>query len=331
MTELAIRHIQPLTEKVEYARFLAESGLLPASYRKQPANILFAYEYGELLGLHPIAAITGIHVIEGKPAIGASLISALVRRAGHKLRVQDNGEAARCQIIRADDPGFTYAATWDMERAKTAGLLGRTNWQRYPAAMRKARAISECARDACPEVLLGLHYTPDELGAEDDGGEIIHDGWPTTGNGMVDAGQLSEDERENARLMNLRQRTEHAELRDMNKIDPADVTVDRPDSPPDDDPWAEPGRPPKRASQAALKKLDTLLRSLDLGPAADIVTVVEWVTGNTPYTATASQVADLTKWLGSHVEACGGDVDKARDAIWEQYRAVHPEEDNVTP
>ena len=46
--------------------------------------------------------------------------------------------------------------------------------------MLKARAISEVARDACEEALFGLHYTPEELGAEvnEDGtvtGEIVNE------------------------------------------------------------------------------------------------------------------------------------------------------------
>lgn len=315
-TDLAVRDTAHLPQKIEYARFLAKSGLLPREYQEKPANVLFAYEYGELLGLHPIAAITGIHVIDGKPSIGASLIAALVRRAGHKLRVEDNGQAARCQIWRTDDPGFAYSATWDMGRAKQAGLLGRTNWQRYPAAMRKARAISECARDACPEVLLGLNYTPDELGGEDDGGEIIHDGWPTAANGMVDGSRLSEDEKDAAGLMTRQQRISHAQLQEMTDVDPGEVAIS---SEPDEaDPWAEPGRPKRRASQAALGTLNDYLANLALGPAEDVHALFAWVLGQ-PYEATPSHVSKVTKWIESHLEAAQGDFGKAATAIWEQH------------
>lgn len=157
-----------LPEKIEYAKHLAESGLLPAQYRKQPANILYAYEYGEMLGLAPLAAITGIHVIEGKPSASSALMSALVRRAGHRLRISGDDERAVAEITRADDPGFTFRSEWTIKRAKIAELTGKGTWKKYPAAMLKARAISECARDACEEALLGMHYTPEELGAEVD-------------------------------------------------------------------------------------------------------------------------------------------------------------------
>lgn len=154
-----------LPEKMQYAKALAASGMLPNQYRQQPANLLYALEYAESLGLHPMAAITGIHVIEGKPSASAALISALVRRAGHKLRVKGDDRQAVAQIIRADDPDFVYEVVWTMARAEQAGLARKQVWKNYPAAMLKARAITEVARDACEEALSGMHYTPEELGA----------------------------------------------------------------------------------------------------------------------------------------------------------------------
>lgn len=184
-----------LPAKVQYAKLLADSGLLPSAYRKQPANVLYAVEYGDMLGLSPMAAITGIHIIEGKPTASAALISALVRRAGHRLRVTGNDERAVAEIVRSDDPDFVFRSEWTLERAVQAGLCtlkngrpwardGKGNpkpWEKFTAAMLKARAVTEVARDACEEALSGVHYTPEELGAEVDEegnvvGEIVPDG-----------------------------------------------------------------------------------------------------------------------------------------------------------
>lgn len=171
-----------LPDKLTYARALAESGLLPAQYRQRPANVLYALEYGATIGIGTMAAITGVHVIDGKPSASAGLISALVRRAGHKLRQRiERDERGNpigvCEIVRCDDPDYTYRSEWTLERAAKAKLTGKDVWQKYPEAMLKARAITECARDACEEVLFGLHYTPEELGAEvaEDGTVVITD------------------------------------------------------------------------------------------------------------------------------------------------------------
>ena len=148
---------------------LATSSLVPQVYRNRPENLLYALQYAEALGVHPMTAITSIHVIEGKPTASADLIAGLIRRAGHKLRVRATDTEATAEIIRADDPSYTFTVTWTMERAKTAGLTGKGPWKSYPAAMLKARAITEVARLACSECLFGVIYTPEELGAQVDG------------------------------------------------------------------------------------------------------------------------------------------------------------------
>ena len=180
-TEVAVRQAAAIPAKLQYAHELANSGLLPAQYRRNPANVLWAVEYGEMLGLPPMAAMTGVHVIEGKPSASAGLISGLVRQAGHKLRVWGDNKSATCEITRSDDPEHVFSVTWtlreepgDNPSAEVAGLLGKNTWKNYPSAMLKSRAITQCARDACEEVLYGLHYTPEELGAEvDEDGVVV--------------------------------------------------------------------------------------------------------------------------------------------------------------
>lgn len=185
MTTELVRHQSAvpasLPEKMQYAQALAVSGMLPSQYRQQPANLLWALEFADSLGLHPMAAITGVHVIEGKPSASANLISALVRRAGHRLRVSGDHQRAICEIVRADDREYTFRVEWTADRAQQAGLLGKDIWKKYRPTMLKARSVTECARDACPEALMGMLYTPDELGADVDIDGDFMDGMPSGG------------------------------------------------------------------------------------------------------------------------------------------------------
>lgn len=161
--ELATTEPSGLTERMKYAQALAAADLLPSAYRAKPANVLLAMEYGHALGLDTVTAIQSVHVIEGKPSASAQLIAALVRRAGHRLRVTGDDKHAVAEVIRSDDQEFTFRAEWTMERANKANLTGKAVWKQYPAAMLKARAITEVARDACPEALAGVAFTPEEL------------------------------------------------------------------------------------------------------------------------------------------------------------------------
>lgn len=152
-----------LDSSIEYARKLSASELLPAAYQGKPQNVLVAIEYGRSVGIDPITAINMVHTIKGKPTASAQLMGALVRRAGHTLRVSWDGTTARAEIIRADDPTFTFTSEWTMDRARESKLTGNATYQTFGPNMLKARAIAEVARDACPEVLAGVSYLADEL------------------------------------------------------------------------------------------------------------------------------------------------------------------------
>lgn len=176
MSEIVRREPDSLPEKMEWAKAMATASLLPRQYQQNPGNLLFAVEYADALDIPRINAITSIHVIDGKPSASAELIASMVRKAGHKLRIPLSTDTeCIAQVIRADDPDFTYEARWTVEKAKAAGLWGRGNWSKYPGAMLRARAITEVARMGASEALLGVVYTPEELGADvDETGAVVH-------------------------------------------------------------------------------------------------------------------------------------------------------------
>lgn len=157
---------QDLDARIRYAQALAESGLLPKAYQRNPPNVLLALELGDALGLRPAQALYQLHVIDGRPTPSAQLAAALTRRAGHRFRLSGDDEAATATIVRADDPGHLWSVTWTVDRARRAGLLDgdddKPNWARHPGTMLKRRATLEVVRDACPEVLAGLASEAEE-------------------------------------------------------------------------------------------------------------------------------------------------------------------------
>lgn len=152
-----------LAAEKDFAVALSHSNLLPKAYHGQPANVLVAIEWSHALGVNPMTAMQQLAIIDGKPTASAQMIAGLVRRAGHNLRVAGDDTRAVCEITRSDDPDFVFKSVWTIERAQKAGLAGKNTWKQYPAAMLKARAITEAARDACPEALMGVAYTTEEL------------------------------------------------------------------------------------------------------------------------------------------------------------------------
>lgn len=157
-----------LADQINFAQALAAADLLPRAYRDKPANVLLAMQTGYALGLPPAEAINSIHVIDGRPSMSADLMAALIRRAGHKLRITESatqdGPIVTATIIRRDDPDFSFSVTWDRAKARAAGLLGKGTWKAYEGQMMRNRAITEVARQGASEVLHGVIYDPEELG-----------------------------------------------------------------------------------------------------------------------------------------------------------------------
>jgi hypothetical protein len=160
-----------------FASSMAGSNLLPPEYKNNAGSVLWAMEYGRALGLDVVTTITTIHVIKGKPSQSADLMLSRARSAGHKVRVVSERDHAVVSIWRQDDPDYENRVEWTLEDATKAQLYpgkADSNWAKYTRAMLRARAISECVRTACPEVLHGCIYTPEELGAVvDQDGHVV--------------------------------------------------------------------------------------------------------------------------------------------------------------
>lgn len=161
--------------RLRYANALSEATIIPDVYRGQPANVLVAIETGTALGIPPTQALQSLISIKGRVTMSADLMAAVVRRAGHRLRVLEHDGKVTAEIVRADDPDFTYRVTWDRAKAERAGLWGqRGPWSQYPGQMLRSRAVTEVCRQAASDALMGVTYAPEELGAEvDEDGTVI--------------------------------------------------------------------------------------------------------------------------------------------------------------
>lgn len=165
-----------LQERADYIARLAPSTILPTAYRGNAANAFVAAETGAALGLEPLQALASIAVINGRATLSSDLMAAVIRRAGHTLRIVENSpESVTATLIRVDDKKFEFTVTWDKDKAVKAGLWGqRGPWSQYPTQMLRARAITEVARQGASEALMGMIYSPEDFGATiTDTGEVI--------------------------------------------------------------------------------------------------------------------------------------------------------------
>lgn len=130
---------------------------------------------GRELGIGPIASMTGIHIIKGKPALGANLLASCLKRSGrYDYRVKEltpqNASIEFFEIVggKRESIGISSFSIADARAA------GTQNIDKFARNMLFARALSNGVRWYCPDVTGGPVYTPEELGAPVNGdGEII--------------------------------------------------------------------------------------------------------------------------------------------------------------
>ena len=157
-----------LQETLSLGETLAKSGYF--SDAKGAAQAVVKILAGAELGFGPIASMTGVHIVQGKPTLGANLMGAAIKRTGkYNYRVVTLNEQ-QCEIAFYEDGEEVGRSAFAMADAQRAGLANKDNWKKYPRNMLFSRCLSNGARWYCPDVFSGVTpYTPEELGAEVDG------------------------------------------------------------------------------------------------------------------------------------------------------------------
>lgn len=156
-------------------RAISKTEFVPSALRNKPEAILACILTGRELGLGPMESLRTIDMIDGKPSPSSEWMVGKVLDAGHVI-VADEQTSESCTVtgIRfrdgAEQARMSFTFTWDMANRVTdkrgKRLTEKSNWRNYPEAMLYWRATSQLCRQFFPDVLRGLKYLPDELGAE---------------------------------------------------------------------------------------------------------------------------------------------------------------------
>ena len=121
---------------------------------------------GAEMGISPFAAMSGIHIIQGKPTIGAGLMAARVKGFGkYDYRVLEHSEKI-CSIeyFEKSPTGLKSlgTSTFTIEDARKAGTK---NIDRFPKNMLFARAMSNGVKWYTPDIYESPVYVPEEMEA----------------------------------------------------------------------------------------------------------------------------------------------------------------------
>ena len=130
-----------------------------------PQGVLSTIMVGRELGLPAMASLRSIHIIEGRHALSAALMVALVLNSGlaEYFEPVSFSETEATFETKRKGGRNPVRLTHTIEMAKTAGLVKeKSNWLKVPTDMLVARAQARLARLVFPDLFAGL-YDPSEL------------------------------------------------------------------------------------------------------------------------------------------------------------------------
>jgi hypothetical protein len=154
--------IETMSDLSNFGAMLAKSGYFKDA--REAAQACVKVQAGLELGIPPVQAMTGIFIVEGKPALSAALIATLIKRSGrYTYRIVAHDEA-HCVLAFFEVGEKVGESSFTMKDAEKAGLAGKSVWKSYARNMLFARAMSNGARWFCPDVFGGSVYTPEEMG-----------------------------------------------------------------------------------------------------------------------------------------------------------------------
>jgi len=140
------------------AKTFAESGMFTDA--KAMGQAFVKIQAGQEIGIPPFAAMSGIHIIQGKPTLGAGLIASAVKGSGKYdykvLKLDDKN----CSIDFLQGGEVIGNSSFSIEDAKKAQTK---NIDKFPKNMLFARAISNGVKWFCPDVFAGPVYVAEEM------------------------------------------------------------------------------------------------------------------------------------------------------------------------
>jgi hypothetical protein len=146
------------TDIMNISKAFYESGMFTDI--KSIAQAMVKISAGQEIGIPPFASMTGIHIIQGKPTIGAGLIASRLKGSGkYDYRVVEASEKV-CSIDFYQGATKIGNSTFTIEDARKALTK---NIDKFPKNMLFARAISNGVKWYCPDIFSGPVYVPEEM------------------------------------------------------------------------------------------------------------------------------------------------------------------------
>jgi hypothetical protein len=169
MTELVRANLGPPSQhEMMVFQVMAKAAVDSKMYKGigEQAGVMMIMLAARELGIPACQALNGgINIISGKAEISARMMSALIRKAGHEIKIKESTDDLCILVGKRADTQEAQEASFSLADAQRAGLVKPGGgWVKFPKDMCFARALSRLARQLFSDVI-GIGYVEGEIKA----------------------------------------------------------------------------------------------------------------------------------------------------------------------
>jgi hypothetical protein len=150
---------QTLENAIRVSEIIASSSFCPTNMKGKPGDVLVCLQFGQELGLKPMASIQNIAVINGRPSIWGDAMLAVCQQSPDFEYIKEDFDVetmtAYCTVKRKGHPEHTM--DFSKQKAIKANLWGKIGpWSQYQERMLQMRARGFGLRDKFAKELRGI-------------------------------------------------------------------------------------------------------------------------------------------------------------------------------
>lgn len=157
-----LSELNTLGSIVELGKIMGASGLIPDMNNAAKATACMIF--GSYFGLSPMASLTGVHWVKGKPMLGyAVLLSKIKQHPRYNYKIKESTDT-QATVEFYEDGELIGSETFTIKQAQRQQTQ---NLEKFPDTMLLARAVSKGVKKYCPDVINGMPiYVEGELEGE---------------------------------------------------------------------------------------------------------------------------------------------------------------------
>lgn len=164
INQSAFQSLSAFKEAFMLGKYLAQSDLVPSTYKGNPTNCAIALDIANRMGVSPMFVMQNLYVVKGIPSWSGQACMSIIRACGRYENVKPVyvGEVGKdnrgCYIEATDAKSGEKVRGTEINMAMVHGEGWDSNkkWKTMPEQMLVYRAATFFARAYCPNELMGF-------------------------------------------------------------------------------------------------------------------------------------------------------------------------------